>query len=654
MERWTILRKAWTVVLGVGVLGLVGVARAADVPLGHRDFYPSPERPVGYRGDGNGDFPGATPVTTWAEGTLAKMQRPNPPHKPEEVLVPVDDKGTNIVWKTEMPGWVNSQPIVVGDRVFTTAEPNQIVCVDAHSGRILWTRTADIFGAAGVEKERAAKLNEMVLLYHVIYDFNEYVTIHGGKGEAPGIAGQIDVVVKKVLPRCVAALRQLDPEVSYDDAAARTSRALAAYGEALPKLSGGKPQVPDTARRDLRALEKAIATSLKKHWPADGGPLPLETPWGNLIGWMMAVPVSDGRHVYVSFGQSVTACYDLDGKVVWQKHVPLSIMRGGTGRSLYTIQSPLLAGDILVDMHGGTEKLRGLNKRTGEVVWEAPVKGDFDRFGKKGGYYVGSHKVVRLVWQNQPVDVIVTNLCNIIRARDGKVLGYLPFAEEGLSGGPSIFGPGDIVIKGCKGDAVNTPLVAYRLAFTAEDKVTATEIWRHERTPGDYYGYVGSPRCIITDGKPNIADPQTGKALFEGRGGKGGGFGHVSTVLAGNTLLWQRAVSSWSDRRVDGKVTITFLSADLSDPSKPKMLSDRNILGGLNMPRCVEYEKYAPELLADDKFWGCWGGRPRHGCYADTVMFPAGNRVFIRTLSHLYCIGDPAVKYDWNPQSRPR
>lgn len=51
-------------------LGLSMVVSAAESPvkpdtlppLGHKDFYPSPQHPVGFRGDGNGCFPGATPV----------------------------------------------------------------------------------------------------------------------------------------------------------------------------------------------------------------------------------------------------------------------------------------------------------------------------------------------------------------------------------------------------------------------------------------------------------------------------------------------------------------------------------------------------------------------------------------------------------------
>jgi hypothetical protein len=71
---------------------------AEPVPLGHPDFYPSPERPIGWRGDGTGAWPGAATVISWNAET-----------------------GTNIVWKSPMPGPSYSQPIVVGEKVFTMA-----------------------------------------------------------------------------------------------------------------------------------------------------------------------------------------------------------------------------------------------------------------------------------------------------------------------------------------------------------------------------------------------------------------------------------------------------------------------------------------------------------------------------------------------------
>lgn len=56
------------------------------------------------------------------------------------------DDQTNVAWKTEMPGKGASGPIVVGDRVFLTCSGGigesslYTVCVDAKSGKKLWTQ----------------------------------------------------------------------------------------------------------------------------------------------------------------------------------------------------------------------------------------------------------------------------------------------------------------------------------------------------------------------------------------------------------------------------------------------------------------------------------------------------------------------------------
>src|SRR5688572_28881829 len=88
--------------------------------MGHPDFYPSHDRPVGWRGDGTGAWPGATVVKTWNAAT-----------------------GANIAWKTPMPGPSFSQPIVVGDKVFTLADPNWLVCLHARDGKVLWRAAVD-------------------------------------------------------------------------------------------------------------------------------------------------------------------------------------------------------------------------------------------------------------------------------------------------------------------------------------------------------------------------------------------------------------------------------------------------------------------------------------------------------------------------------
>ena len=56
-------------------------------------------------------------------------------------------------------------------------------------------------------------------------------------------------------------------------------------------------------------------------------------------------------------------------------------------------------------------------------------------------------------------------------------------------------------------------------------------------------------------------------------------------------------------------------------------------------------EKYAAELYAIKEYTGNRFGRAAHFLHTDTGVFPAGNRLFIRSVSHLYCIGDPAEPY---------
>lgn len=53
------------------------------------------------------------------------------------------ETGANITWKTALPGWGHSSPIVWDDRIFLTAsvdqtKARQLLCVDRQHGRIVW------------------------------------------------------------------------------------------------------------------------------------------------------------------------------------------------------------------------------------------------------------------------------------------------------------------------------------------------------------------------------------------------------------------------------------------------------------------------------------------------------------------------------------
>ena len=103
------------------ILTLTVVAAASATP------------PVGWRNDGTGKFPAANPPISWAADR-------------------------NIIWRTETPGRSLASPVVVGNRVFVTAQPAELVCFSTKGGKKLWQRSQqyiDVFGKAkgeGIEK----------------------------------------------------------------------------------------------------------------------------------------------------------------------------------------------------------------------------------------------------------------------------------------------------------------------------------------------------------------------------------------------------------------------------------------------------------------------------------------------------------------------
>ncbi|MFO0963980.1 MAG: PQQ-binding-like beta-propeller repeat protein [Gemmataceae bacterium] len=68
--------------------------------------------------------------------------------------VPYESK--NIRWMTELPQRSNAAPLIVGNRVFVMAEPDELLCLDKETGKILWTAANNYYEALTPE-ERAAK-----------------------------------------------------------------------------------------------------------------------------------------------------------------------------------------------------------------------------------------------------------------------------------------------------------------------------------------------------------------------------------------------------------------------------------------------------------------------------------------------------------------
>jgi outer membrane protein assembly factor BamB len=111
--------RNWCRWIGLGVLSLVTTPGLADEPS------------VGWRYDGSGRYPAAEPPRAWSAEK-------------------------NVLWKSAPLGRAISSPVVVGDRVFSTADPAELICLRSSDGKVLWQRPHTYADALGAEK--AAKI----------------------------------------------------------------------------------------------------------------------------------------------------------------------------------------------------------------------------------------------------------------------------------------------------------------------------------------------------------------------------------------------------------------------------------------------------------------------------------------------------------------
>lgn len=79
-------------------------------------------------------------------------------------------------------------------------------------------------------------------------------------------------------------------------------------------------------------------------------------------------PTTDGKFLYASFGSHGVYCYDLDGKLIWEKDLGDMETRNGFGEGA----SPTIYGDTLLVPwdHEKDSHLFALDAKTGEVKWE--------------------------------------------------------------------------------------------------------------------------------------------------------------------------------------------------------------------------------------------------------------------------------------------
>lgn len=124
--------RSWLLLAWIA-LGSV-TALASSTTLGAPDFEASPAHPFGWRGDGSGRFPDATP--------------------------PLERTADNLRWNAKV-GASYSSPVLSGKYIFIVSEPNLLICIDCADGRERWratTTAADLSDDASRTKASAYEL----------------------------------------------------------------------------------------------------------------------------------------------------------------------------------------------------------------------------------------------------------------------------------------------------------------------------------------------------------------------------------------------------------------------------------------------------------------------------------------------------------------
>lgn len=202
---------------------------------------------AGWRTDGVGAYPQVEPPADWTD--------------PDSLL-----------WTAPMPSWCNGTPVVHGDLVFTLAEIDTLLCLDANTGDIRW---------------------------------QQRTTLQDALGEGPNFT-EAEMTV----------FRQKQAERDELQNRARSMRRDARNDPAV------QAQV-DQLNQQVRELNEVLAP-LDKFSPPD-------THKTN--GYTSATPVTDGKSVYVVLGTGVVAAYDVAGKRLWAQYVQQPPHRWGHSAS---------------------------------------------------------------------------------------------------------------------------------------------------------------------------------------------------------------------------------------------------------------------------------------------------------------------------------
>jgi len=253
-------------------------------------------------------------------------------------------------------------------------------------------------------------------------------------------------------------------------------------------------------------------------------------------GFASYSPVTDGEHVWTSFGSRGVHCCTVDGDLVWSRDLGKMATSNAFGEG----SSPALAGDVLIVVmdHEGDSFITALDRRTGDTVW---------RQERDEPTCWGSPLVVEFEGERQ----VVVNGTNRARAYDaetgdviwkcgGQTKNVIPTPVSGLGKVYCTSGFRGAMLQaitlGHTGDLTDTDAVAWQVTEATpyvpspllyDDKIYV--YWGNQATLSCYDAATGTPHFVkqkLEDVRDVYASPvgAAGRVYLVGRNG-------VTTVI---------------------------------------------------------------------------------------------------------------------------
>ena len=358
----------------------------------------------------------------------------------------------NVVWRTKMPNFSVATPVIVGERIFVCSEPTSLVCVNKADGAILWVKSSTYAELPWTAEEKEQLRVERL--------------------QADAWSKQQQVLEKQI--------NQLD-KLLQDQKDAKEIRK--------------ERDVLRMQLEDLRSKRRALPMLMKVTDP----------PRDGTAGYSMCTPVSDGKQIYVGYGNGLVACHDMDGTRRWLKFLEHSTAAYGHAAS------PVLVGDKLLVHYAD---LVALDVKDGSESWRLKI-----------GPLHGTSIPTRV----GGVDVVLSPTGKMIRVADGKIL-----ADNLGSCGDNAPILHDKIAYFIAGNST-----AVRLPSSTDDKVES--LWKCNLKGGDYW--FASPiyhegLIYAVNGNCNfsVVDAKTGKLVYSDRLDFGGRV-YPSIAMAGKLIF---------------------------------------------------------------------------------------------------------------------